>query len=204
MNKKHRFDQLDYRIKSNETVFKGFFKMTRTVVEHRLFSGGWSQPLTRELFKRGDAVGVLLYDPVNHLIGLVEQFRLGAVDEPHGPWQYEVVAGMMSRDEDPQQVAIRELHEETGVEVEKLLLICDYLVSVGGTDEKMHMYCGLLDLRGKGGVFGLESESEDILFHVWPYDDVMQAFSEGLLNSAAMTVALLWLQLKQRELRPKS
>ena len=79
--------------------------MTRTVVEHRLFAGGWSQPLTRELFKRGDAVGVLLYDPVNHLIGLVEQFRLGAMDEKQGPWQYEVVAGMMRPEENPQQVA---------------------------------------------------------------------------------------------------
>ena len=199
MVKKHKFGHSDYRIKSTETVFQGFFKMTRTVLEHRLFAGGWSQPITRELFNRGDAVGVLLYDPVNHLVGLVEQFRTGAIDEQHGPWQFEVVAGMMQRDENPEQVAIRELQEETGVEVEKLIPICDYLVSVGGTDEKMHMYCGLLDLTGKGGIFGLEGESEDILFHVWPYDEVMQTFSEGLLNSAATTVSLLWLQSKLGE-----
>ncbi len=178
--------------------------MTRTVVEHRLFSGGWSQPLTRELFKRGDAVAVLLYDPVNHLVGLVEQFRLGALGEKHGPWQYEVVAGMMRKDENPEQVAMRELKEETGLDVETLVPICDYLASVGGTDEKMNLYCGLLDLTGKGGIFGLEGEGEDILFHVWSYDEVMQAFSEGLLNSAAMTISLLWLQLKHSELRPKS
>jgi ADP-ribose pyrophosphatase len=204
MIKKHQFSHSDYRIKSTETVFKGFFKMTKTVLEHRLFAGGWSKPLTRELFKRGDAVGVLLYDPVNHLVGLVEQFRLGAMDEKQGPWQYEVVAGMMSRDENPQQVAIRELKEETGEEVEKLIPICDYLVSVGGTDEKMYMYCGLLDLTGKGGIFGLDGEGEDICFHVWPYDEVMQAFSEGLLNSAAMTISMLWLQLKHSELRLES
>lgn len=204
MIKKHQFGHSDYRIKSTETVFKGFFKMTRTVVEHRLFAGGWSPPLTRELFKRGDAVGVLLYDPVNHLIGLVEQFRLGAIDEEQGPWQYEVVAGMMNREDKPQQVAVRELQEETGVAVEKLIPICDYLVSVGGTDEKMYMYCGLLDLAGKGGIFGLDSEAEDIKFHVWPYDEVMQAFSQGFLNSAAMAVSLLWLQLKHSELRLES
>ena len=204
MIKKHQFGHSDYRIKSTETVFKGFFKMTRTVVEHRLFAGGWSPPLTREMFLRGDAVGVLLYDPVNHLIGLVEQFRLGAIGEEQGPWQYEVVAGMMRRDEDPEQVAARELQEETGVAVEKLVPICDYLVSVGGTDEKMYMYCGLLDLAGKGGIFGLDGEAEDIKFHVWPYDEVMQAFSQGFLNSAAMTVSLLWLQLKHSELRLKS
>ena len=53
----------------------------------------------------------------------------------------EVIAGMMDRDEDPEQVAIRELMEEAGVEA-KLLPICDYLVSVGGSDERMYMYCG--------------------------------------------------------------
>ena len=194
MVKNHKFGRSDYRIKSTETVFQGFFKMTRTVLEHRLFSGGWSQPIKRELFERGDAVGVLLYDPANHLVGLVEQFRVGAMGEQQGPWQFEVVAGMIPPGQNPEQVAIQELQEEAGVEVEKLIPICDYLVSAGGTDEKMHMYCGLLDLTGKGGIFGLEGESEDILFHVWPYDEVMQAFSAGLLNSAAVTVSLLWLQ----------
>ena len=212
MVKNHKFGRSDYRIKSTETVFQGFFKMTRTVLEHRLFSGGWSQPIKRELFERGDAVGVLLYDPANHLVGLVEQFRVGAMGEQQGPWQFEVVAGMIPPDQNPEQVAIRELQEEAGVEVEKLIPICDYLVSAGGTDEKMHMYCGLLDLTGKGGIYGLEGESEDILFHVWPYDEVMQAFSAGLLNSAAVTVSLLWLQSQlggkpgenHSELRPES
>ena len=204
MIKKHRFGQSDYRIKSTETVYQGFFKMTRSVVEHRLYNGGWSQPLTRELFKRGDAVGVLLYDPVNHLVGLVEQFRLGAIEDSRGPWQFEVIAGMMDRDEDPKQVAAREVMEEAGVELKELVPICDYLASVGGSDERMYMYCGLLDLTGKGGVFGLEGEGEDILFHVWPYDEVMQAFSQGLFNSAAATISLLWLQLNHGELRPES
>ena len=65
----------------------------------------------------------------------------------------------------------------------------------------MHMYCGITDLKGREGVFGLETEGEDILLQVWPYDEVMQAQSEGLLNSAAVTIALLWLQLNQEKLR---
>ena len=142
MDKKHRFGPSDYRVKSTETVFQGFFKMTRMLVEHRLFGGGWSKPLRRELFQRGDAVGVLLYDPHNHRIGLIEQFRPGALNEVRGPWQYEVIAGMVAPGETPEQTAVRELQEESGVAVEKLLPICDYLVSSGGTDEKMHLFCG--------------------------------------------------------------
>ena len=78
--------------------------------------------------------------------------------------------------------------------------ICDYLVSAGGTDEKMHLFCGLTDLKGKQGIFGLESENEDILLHVWPYDEALQAQTEGLLNSAAVTISLLWLQQQHKNL----
>ncbi|UVW35312.1 NUDIX domain-containing protein [SAR92 clade bacterium H455] len=204
MDKKHRFGPSDYRLKSTETVFQGFFKMTRMTVEHRLFGGGWSKPLRRELFQRGDAVGVLLYDPRNHRVGLIEQFRPGALNEARGPWQYEVIAGMIEPGESLEQVAARELEEESGVEVEKLLPICDYLVSSGGTDEKMHLFCGLADLRERGGIFGVDRESEDILLHVWSYAETMEAFSQGLLNSAAMSVALFWLQLNHQQLRLES
>jgi len=198
MIKPHRFGAQDYRIESRETTFQGFFRIARMVVSHRLFGGGWSAPLKRELFQRGNAVGVLLYDPRNKLIGLVEQFRVGAMQDQFGPWQYEVVAGMMGPKESPAEVAIRECQEEAGIEVENLIPICDYLVSAGGSDERMHMYCGLVDLKGHEGVFGLDTEGEDILLQVWPYDEVMQAQSEGLLNSAAVTIALLWLQLNRQ------
>ena len=199
MNKSHRFGQEDYRVESKETLFQGFFRITRTVVTHRLFGGGWSAPLKRELFQRGDAVGILLYDPNNRLIGLVEQFRIGAQRDRFGPWQYEVVAGMIDAGQTASEVALKECHEEAGLAVQELVPICDYLVSAGGTDEKMHLYCGLVDLRDRAGIFGLDTEGEDILLQVWTYDEVMQAQSEGLLNSAAVTIALLWLQLNSQK-----
>ena len=204
MIKSHRFGREDYRIESKETLFQGFFRITRMVVTHRLFGGGWSAPLKRELFQRGDAVGVLLYDPNNHLIGLVEQFRIGAQRDRFGPWQYEVVAGMIDAGQTASEVALRECYEEAGLAVQELVPICDYLVSAGGTDEKMHLYCGLVDLQDRAGVFGLDTEGEDILLQVWTYNEVMHAQSEGLLNSAAVTIALLWLQLNSQKARNMS
>jgi len=200
MIKKHRFSQSDFRLESSETVFQGFFRIASLKVSHRLFKGGWSPLVTRELFQRGDAVGVLLYDPKHQLVGLVEQFRVGAIDDWNGPWQYEVVAGMIEPGEMAVAVAHRELQEEAGLAVDKLVPICDYLVSAGGTDEKMHLFCGLTDLKGKQGVFGLESENEDILLHVWPYNEALQAHTDGLLNSAAVTISLLWLQQHHKNL----
>ena len=76
MAKKHQFHQSDVRIESQDTVFQGFFKVSRFTLSHRLFRGGWSRLLKREIFQRGSAVGVLLYDPINQLVGLVEQLSL--------------------------------------------------------------------------------------------------------------------------------
>ena len=63
------------------------------------------------------------------------------------------------------------------------------------------MFSGLCDLSNRGGIFGADHEGEDILFQVWHYDEVMQAQSEGLLNSAALTIALFWLQLNIKDLQ---
>lgn len=37
------------------------------------------------------AVGVLLYDPDTDMVALIEQFRIGALNEPEGPWQLELL-----------------------------------------------------------------------------------------------------------------
>ena len=204
MIKKHQFSHNDVHIESSKTLFSGFFEIAELVVRHKLFNGSWSQPIKREIFQRGEAVGVLLFDPANQLVGLVEQFRVGALGEPQGPWQFEVVAGIIEPGESPIDVACRELKEEAGLSTKELIPICDYLVSAGGTDEKMHLYCGLTNLHNKQGIFGLQSENEDILLHVWSYQDTMEAKAAGILNSAAVTIALQWLEVHHINLQDRS
>ena len=200
MVKKHQFSSLDVELQATEKAYKGFFDVDRVTLRHRLFGGSWSKSIKREVLSRGESVGVLLYDPNNQLIGLVEQFRIGALNDPIGPWQFEIVAGTIEFGESPTEVAHRELFEEAGLRVHSLISICDYLVSAGGTDEKMHLFCGLTNLLDKAGNFGLDSENEDILLHIWTYDEVMQAKADGILNSAAVTIALQWLELNKRNI----
>ncbi len=50
-------------------------------LKHRLFEGGWSREVERELFVRPAAVAVLPYDPERGRVVLVEQFRVGALDD---------------------------------------------------------------------------------------------------------------------------
>lgn len=193
------FSREDVEILQRREVYRGFFRMEELKLRHRRFDGGWTETFTRELFIRGDAVGVLLHDPANRLVGLIQQFRVGALAEPSGPWLYELVAGMVDSGETPSQVAARELEEEAGITDCKLEPICNYLVSPGGCDEKLYLFYGATDLSGAGGRYGIAGEHEDIYLHVFSEDEVFAAFAEGRFNNAATTIALLWLQKRIQE-----
>lgn len=189
------FGQDDVKIEAQELVFKRFFSIEKLTLRHKLFAGGWSQPITRELFRRGGAVAVLLFDPKLRQVGLVEQFRVGAMTQPDGPWLLEIVAGMFDADETAEVVARREVAEETGLEFHSLHFICEYFSSPGGTDEKLSVYCALCDLSNAGGIHGVVEEGEDIRVQVLPVDDVFRHLYSGRFNNAATLIGLQWLQL---------
>ena len=194
-----KFTRDDVTVLENKPVYQGFFEVRRFTLQHALYNGGESQPLSRELFVRGESVGVLLYDPVNQLVGLVQQFRVGALNDPNSPWLYEVVAGMREEHQSVEETAKREVSEETGLVIESLERICSYWVSPGGCDEKLHLFCAYTDLSEAGGHYGSSEENEDILFQVLTVDQVARMFSEGVFNNAATVIALQWLQLKLKD-----
>lgn len=195
------FAKNDVEILKRETLYQGFFRAEKVTLRHKLFRGGWTTPMSREILFRGEAVGVLLYDPRHDLIGVVEQFRVGALDEPVTPWCLEIVAGMVEAGESPEEVARRELLEEADVEQVELEYICNYLPSPGGCDEKMHLYCATCDLSQAGGIHGLPEEHEDIKVHVLPAEQVLAELLHGRFNNAAILICLLWLQINRPRLR---
>lgn len=196
------FARNDVEVIDRQELYRGFFHAEAVQLRHRLFrTREWSEPMRREILYRGEAVGVVLYDPARDEVALVEQFRVGALDEPQGPWCLEVVAGMVEPGETPLDVARRELVEEAGIEQVELSYIGNYLASPGGCDEKLHLYCGLCDLTGVGGVFGLPEEHEDIKVHVLAAADVFAELYTGRCNNPAALIGLQWLQLNRERLR---
>ena len=125
----------DIEIQEREQCFKGFYKVDRLRLRHRQFAGGMGPLLTRELFVRHDAVCVLPYDPQRDEVVLIEQFRVGAMDAGVNPWLMELVAGLIDKDEEPEEVARREAVEEAGLTLGALWPIAQYLPSPGGSNE---------------------------------------------------------------------
>lgn len=199
--RKPRLGAQDLQVMEETTLFRGFYHMVKYRLRHRLFAGGWSDPVERELFKRGSSVAVLAFDPHRQRVALVEQFRVGALQEPFGPWLLEVVAGMVDKSESPEQVARRELLEEAGIDCGELQPIMEYLSSPGGSSEKLHLFLAFADLDDKvGGIHGLDVEGEDILVHILSVDEAFEALQASRCKDAATTICLQWLQLNLSEL----
>lgn len=181
--------------------FQGFYKLDKVRLRHELFEGGMGREISRELFVRHDAVCVLPYDPRRDEVVLIEQFRVGALDKTDNPWLIELVAGLIDKDEQPEEVAHREADEEAGLTFSALWPMTRYFPSPGGSDEYVHLFLGNCSSEGAGGVHGLETEGEDIRVRVWPFDDALQAVRDGRIANAASIIALQWLALNRDEVR---
>jgi ADP-ribose pyrophosphatase len=185
----------------NQTVgYEGFFKLEVYHLRHELFAGGYSAVVVRECLERGHAVAVLPYDPVRDQVVLIEQFRIGALRAPGGPWLLEIVAGIIKPGEAPVQVARREALEEIGQELLEVVPICEYLVSPGGASETITLYCGRVDASQVGDIHGLAEEHEDIRAHVMTRGAALELLRGGRIVSATPMIALQWLELNHREL----
>lgn len=194
--------QPDSRIEIIEktTPFQGYFRVDRYRLRHGKFDGGWSDEMTREIFERGHAAAVLLYDPQRDQVVLIEQFRLGAYAAGMEPWLIEIVAGIIDPNETAEGVAQREAEEEAGCRVTAMAPIGRYLATPGGSSETVAIFCGRVDSSNAGGIFGLDHEQEDIRVLSISRQEAVEKLAAGGITNLIAVVALQWLALNYTEL----
>ncbi|MDP0561081.1 MAG: NUDIX domain-containing protein [Candidatus Endonucleobacter sp. (ex Gigantidas childressi)] len=189
----------DVDIENKSVLSDGFMKLWRYRLRHRLFNGKTSELVEREVIARPNSVGVMLYDPVKRALILVEQFRIGPFITEDDPWLLEVVAGIAEPGESLQNTAYREVLEETNCKVIKLIPIMDFYMTPGGSNERMKLYCGIADASCAEGVFGVETEGEDIKVHVIPFEEACDMIEDGRIANATTVIAIQWLKMHHRE-----
>ena len=188
------FGAQDVRILGDETAYQGYFRIRRVTVEYRAFGGGWVKPQVREIFERGDAVGLLPYDPASDSVILVEQFRPGAMRDGASPWMLELIAGIVEPGESDSQVAHREAQEEAGCTVSELQPIATVLPSAGACSEQVRLFCGRVEEAGVGGIHGLAEEGENMLVHSVPADEAFALLEADRVPNGHTLISLLWLR----------
>ncbi|MGK0410641.1 MAG: ADP-ribose pyrophosphatase [Shewanella psychromarinicola] len=186
---------------SKKVLYKGFFQLDEYTFKHKLFKGGWSGEVRREVFERGHAVVVIPYDPIRDEIVLIEQIRVPALATTKSIWLLELVAGIIEPGELPEKVAERELAEEAGLSLLGLTFINSYLVSPGGTTERFHLFWGQVDATKAAGIHGLEHENEDIRVHVVSREQAYKWVNNGRIDNAATVLGIQWLMLNYQQIR---
>lgn len=193
------FTKDDVILEKREVLFQGFYRVDKLHLRHRQFAGGMGPLITREMFVRRPAVGVLIYDADADCVLLIEQFRVGALDNEH-PWQMEIVAGLIEPGELLEEVARREALEEAGVTIEEMEKVMEFMPSAGGSDESFTLFVGRADLARAGGIHGLAEEGEDIRVNVMSMNQALTALQNGRINNAPCILALQWLALNKPRL----
>jgi ADP-ribose pyrophosphatase len=194
-------DEHDVELLTREPLLRSYLEVDRVRFRHRLFAGGMSGEVSREVLLRGAAVVVMPYDRGRDRVVLVEQFRIGAYVNGEPAWLLEAIAGLVEPGEQPAAVAIREAREEAGLELAQVNHALDFYPSPGALSEKAMLFWALADTEGVGGVHGLDHEHEDIRVHVMEFAEAMRAVREGRIRSATGLVALQWLALNRERLR---
>ncbi|GAB4259370.1 MAG: ADP-ribose diphosphatase [Methylomicrobium sp.] len=190
-----------FEILDKQELYHGFFRLEKYRLKHSLYAGGWSPEIERELFRRGSCVAVVLYDPDQDSVVLIEQFRVGALLRQEQPWLLEIVAGAVEEGETPEEVAYREALEEAGCEIRRLVPINAFYTTPGGASEWLTLFCGIVDSTNVGGIHGLEHEQEDILVSVVSFDEAYAWVEQGKINSGIPIIAIQWLALNRDKLR---
>lgn len=195
-----------------ETPFRGYFRIDRYHLRHALFEGGMTGVMTREVFERGHAATVLLYDPDREKLVLIEQFRIGAhaaasnspwFGKDFSPWLIETVAGIIDAGETPEEVVRREAGEEADCQVLDLMPVMHYLVSPGGTTESIFVFVGRVDSSQAGGIFGLSEEHENIRVLVVEVEEAFHWLDEGRIVNSMTLIPLLWFRQNRDKVRKR-
>lgn len=186
-----------FEVSKIEKVYDGFFKMHQITFRHGLYQGGLSSALIRELFGRGQAVVVLLYDPLAKMVVLIEQIRAGALQhaaqQNAQAWLIEPVAGMIESGESQLAACQRETQEEAGVEIEVFEPICHFYPSPGGSDEVLYLYGAEVDVSQLPDYAGEASEMEDIRLIKMPFAEAKAKLLNAEFNVASTIIGLQWL-----------
>jgi len=75
------------------------------------------------------------------------------------------------------------------------------LPASGSFDEAVYLFCGRVDCRGAGGVYGLAAEQEDIRVVVKTVAEIEAMLDGGQIDSSHTLISLYWLLRHRDRLR---
>jgi nudix-type nucleoside diphosphatase (YffH/AdpP family) len=151
----------DIQLLRREVLGRGHATLERVTVRRKRFDGR-RQDVTRDVYTRGDAATILLYDLARGTVVLVRQFRPGAFVGHGEPDLLEAPAGKLEG-ADALTRMLMEVEEEAGFRIATARKVFEAYMSPACLTERITFFVAPYtpaDRVSAGG--GLEDEGEDI------------------------------------------
>lgn len=167
---------LDKNILSNHWA-----EYARYTIEYTRSDGGVENQI-REIHDTGNGASVLLYNFAKREVLLIQQFRLATMlNGNESGVILEAVAGLIEN-EDPEASILREIREETGLEINNVEYLYNGYATPGAKTEVVYFFAASYDentTKHKPG--GLVSEQEDIVLKYMNFDEAYKGIKTGII-----------------------
>ncbi len=161
----------NYKILKSGVVFKG--KVFDLKVDEIEYSSG-NRGIREVALHPGGAVAVALTEAGRIL--LVHQFRY-----PFQKFLYELPAGKLDVNEDPEKCARRELEEETGYTASRVIKLGSINTTPGFCTEILHIF---LATGLKAGRHNREEGEHGMEIHEFPVEEIEEMIINGTITDA--------------------
>lgn len=168
------------------------FHIVTVRFRYRRYDGTMSPETERLVFERGESVAALVHNLDSDEFYFTEQFRIATHEKGPG-WLLELPAGIIDRDETPEEALARELEEEIGYRPVSMSHIATVYLSPGACSESIHIYYATVNQSthvSTGG--GLDSEGEDIKKVCFSPSEAKQMVAEHKIVDAKTLIAVQW------------
>lgn len=189
----------DVRLEGPDLLHDGYRKLEGWTVGLDAGARG-SLEQRREVLRAGACVGVICVDLARDALVLIRQFRLPAHLATGEGDLAEIVAGRVEPGEALDAAARREVHEETGLEVEALVELFAFLPTPGIVDEHATVFLASVDAGALPDEAGAEVEQEHTRPFAVPLDEAVAALEDRRAKNAYLLLALQWLALNRGRL----
>ncbi|MDD2839581.1 MAG: NUDIX domain-containing protein [Rickettsiales bacterium] len=180
------------KILKKENCYTGFNSVNKYVFEFESFDKKNILTCEREILERKDSIAVVLYDNNKDKLLLIQQFRSGCYIKKNIKYPFEIVAGLIDKNDTIENTVIREVKEESGVEISKLLKICSFFPEINFSTREMHLFCGKFDSTKIKNYAGLKEENEDIKILLFSKEEVKNMLKNNEIINSHSLIALQW------------
>jgi len=179
------------KIERTQILSDEWCELSKVTFAWRRRDGSWHRS-DREVYARGDAAVILLYDTQRRTVVLTRQFRMPAYRNGYRELMIEAAAGLLDGAA-PEERIRAEAEEETGYRVGALRKLFELFMGPGAITEKMHFFAAPYvpgDRVGAGG--GIAHEGEDIEVFEIGFDDAFAMIADGRIVDAKTVILLQW------------